>query len=498
MAGSRPIAKQAVRTGLRWLYFVHRWLGVGACLFFAMWFLSGLVMMYVPYPAYGQDERLEHLSPIEWSRVAVGPQAAMAAAGLGAFPAELRLEMAAHTPVWRINTGEKRLTVSAVDGKPAGEIDQWRAAQLANAYDTAHEPTFLRLVTRDQWTVAGGYNQARPMYLFDLHDGKGGRLYVSKPLGEVVLETSRKERFWNWLGSVPHWLYPTVLRQDNEAWRQVVMWFSGVAAISAFTGIWIGILRVRIKRKHDQAVSPYRGWMKWHHWAGLLGGLFLTTWIVSGWWSVNPFRWFDTPSVSEEGLARYAGHPQATFEAANLAALAKAAPNVKQARFYWLQGRALVATDAGVRDPATGAKVTLPARQLFAAAHNLMPAPIAATEIQAADDNYWYSHHEKRPLPVLKAIFADPNRSWIYIDPANGEVLDINNASSRAYRWVFAGLHQFDFRFLVHNRPAWDVTLWTLGIGGVITSISGMVIGWRRLTRKKLSRLRPHAVRGSS
>jgi uncharacterized iron-regulated membrane protein len=236
--------------------------------------------------------------------------------------------------------------------------------------------------------------------------------------------------------------------------------------------------------------------MKWHHWAGLIGGLFLTTWIISGWWSVNPFRWFDTPSVSDEGLARYAGHAEPTFAGADIAALGKAVPNVKQASFYWLQGKPLVATDTGVRDPATGAKVELSDSQLFAAAQTLMPAKIAATEIQTADDNYWYSHHEKRPLPVLKAIFSDPAQSWIYIDPTTGEVLDINNASSRAYRWVFAGLHQMDFRFLVQNRPAWDITLWLLGIGGVITSISGVVVGWRRLTRKKLSRPRPHAVRG--
>src|SRR5204863_1898985 len=121
----------------------------------------------------------------------------------------------------------------------------WRAHQVAQAYAPGSHLTFIRLLERDQWTVAGGYNRARPMYLFDLHDGKGGRLYVSKALGEVVLETSGRERFWNWLGSVPHWLYRTVVRQFPEAWRQVVMWFSGVAAISAFTGVWVGILRMR-------------------------------------------------------------------------------------------------------------------------------------------------------------------------------------------------------------------------------------------------------------
>ena len=35
----------------RWLYLLHRWAGITLCLFFAMWFISGVVMMYVGYPS---------------------------------------------------------------------------------------------------------------------------------------------------------------------------------------------------------------------------------------------------------------------------------------------------------------------------------------------------------------------------------------------------------------------------------------------------------------
>ena len=45
----------------RWLYLVHRWAGVVLCAFFAMWFVSGVVMMYVGYPKLTATERLEHL-----------------------------------------------------------------------------------------------------------------------------------------------------------------------------------------------------------------------------------------------------------------------------------------------------------------------------------------------------------------------------------------------------------------------------------------------------
>src|SRR5690606_40077172 len=48
----------------RWLFLIHRWLGVLLCAFFAMSFISGVVMMYVGYPKLTPAERLEHLPPL--------------------------------------------------------------------------------------------------------------------------------------------------------------------------------------------------------------------------------------------------------------------------------------------------------------------------------------------------------------------------------------------------------------------------------------------------
>src|SRR5438445_7601685 len=45
----------------RWLYLTHRWLGIVLCLFMALWFVSGVVMMYVGYPKLTPAERLAHL-----------------------------------------------------------------------------------------------------------------------------------------------------------------------------------------------------------------------------------------------------------------------------------------------------------------------------------------------------------------------------------------------------------------------------------------------------
>ena len=48
------------------LIFVHRWMGVGLCLLFLLWFASGIVMMYVGLPRVTDEERARTLEPIAW------------------------------------------------------------------------------------------------------------------------------------------------------------------------------------------------------------------------------------------------------------------------------------------------------------------------------------------------------------------------------------------------------------------------------------------------
>ena len=100
-----------------------------------------------------------------------------------------------------------------------------------------------------------------------------------------------------------------------------------------------------------------------------------------------------------------------------------------------------------------------------------------------AEDAYWYSHHQQRVLPVLRVGFDDAAQSWFHIDPRTGDILGRSDASRRTYRWLFNALHSLDFHALIAHRPAWDIVVWLLSLLGVVISASGVVIGWRRLTR---------------
>src|SRR5436190_984531 len=80
----------------------------------------------------------------------------------------------------------------------------------------ATQATFAELAAYDQWTVSNGLDPHRPLYRIALNDGARTELYVSSVTGEVVRDTTRSERAWNYAGSVLHWIYPTVLRRDQH------------------------------------------------------------------------------------------------------------------------------------------------------------------------------------------------------------------------------------------------------------------------------------------
>lgn len=478
-------ASKAAHTARRWLYLAHRWIGIVTCLLFAMWFASGLVMAYMPFPDLTETERLVGQEPIDWARAGVAPAGTVDTQPL----TPPRLTMMAGIPVWRIDGHGPDL--SAVTAKPVAPVSGDEAASLAKRFARSRVAAQWRQIERDQWTVAGRYDRHRPLWRVDLNDTAGARLYIAAVTGEVVLDTTRRERGWNWVGAVPHWIYLTVLRKDQPLWRQVILWTSGIGIVGAVTGMWIGILRVRLRRRYTRGrITPYRGWAKWHHIAGLFGGFALTTWIVSGWLSVDPNRWFTSPGLPDSAYSAFAGGvaPRSAIDLARLADV-PSARRMTELRSRRADGGTILDLRGpyGRRvllDAAQLAPVYLDEARLIRAAQRMLPANrIVGTERISAEDDYYYSHDNSRALPVLRIAFDDPAQTWVYIDPAAGEIAMETDRIRRAYRWWFDALHRLDFKGLASMRPAWDMVLWLLAGLGLILSASGVMIGWKRLFR---------------
>jgi hypothetical protein len=48
-------------------------------------------------------------------------------------------------------------------------------------------------------------------------------------------------------------------------------------------------------------------------------------------------------------------------------------------------------------------------------------------------------------LSRTRVRYADPERTWLYLDPLRGRIVLRHDRLTRADRWLYHGLHSLDF-----------------------------------------------------
>ena len=493
----------------RWLFLIHRWLGVALCLLMAMWFVSGVVMMYVGYPKLTPAERLGALPPLNAApgqgACCISAQAAIAAAGLGEKTAEVRLAMVGDAPAWLVSGARQVLAIDAVSGKPAGPFGAARALRSAARFRPGHQPALLGVIGEDIFTASRGLDPYRPLLRIAIGDPEGTEVYVSQQTGEVVRDSTRRERNWNYLGAIAHYLYPLRGGMFDKWWTDIVVTLSLAATIATVIGIYLGIIRWRFAGRYKSgARTPYRGFMlKWHHIIGLVFGAVTLTWIFSGLMSMNPWKVFERAAPRTD-LAAYQGGPLHAAKPQLGIAQALAAGEgldtreitlqvIEGAPYYALRNGAgnarLLRAD---RQTAGEFLTSLPEEQLRAAAARLLPGqrPVRIEKL-TQHDFYYYQREEhamlghlEHPLPVLRVRFDDAAQTWFHLDMATGAIVNRIDSGRRQSRIWFALLHSWDFPGFADRRPWWDIALVLLSAGGFLLCATSVVIGWRRLRLK--------------
>jgi hypothetical protein len=471
----------------RWLHVLHRWSGIVIGLLVLLWFGSGIVMMYVPYPELTEQERMAWLAPLDAQQVAVDTAAAWAATGVAGLPDAVRLNTVAGRPAWHFQRERVHHSVWADSGAPLDVTGDVVNASARAAAPGAHWFA-ADVIDLDQWTF-GRLSAHRPLHRVTADDAAGSMLYVSGRTGELVRDTTRSERAWNWVGSVVHWVYLTPLRKHGGAWRQVVMWTSGAALLLALSGMVLGSQRLRLRRRYAGGrMSPYTGWQAWHHWLGLGVGTLAITWLFSGWLSVGPFGFPSAPGPSAQDRLAFAGGVLAPADLSiDAAAILRRHRGVLELEWRRVDGAlylsALGQAGRALFDGRDGAAVELlPQAALEHALQALRPGAQLELEMLHVADDYYYSHHLQMAFPVLRARFDLPAAPVFYADPRQGQLVGFVDRDTRWDRWLFNGLHRFDFAVL-RTRPMWDVVVITLCVLGALLTVSGLVLGWRRLRR---------------
>jgi len=456
---------------IRWLVLTHRYLGVAVGLLMVMWCLSGIVMMYERYPSMSEARRQAALQPLEWR----GCCAAGGAVDTRLAVRLMEVEMLAGRPVMRIAQGDGPFRlIDLTDGTPIGKITPDTALSIATMFG---EPVAMSRIDHDQWTVSGEFRRDRPLYRFDLGDAARTRLYVSGATGEAVQIATGSQRFWNWLGAVPHWLYFTRLRADAALWSQVVIWTSLLGSILTGTGIYLGIRQ--LCRASDGRWSPYRGFLFWHHLPGLVFGLFVLSWVISGLISMNPWGFLDSDGVE---TSRLQGNPPAGAEiVAIVSALARAAPadtvSISLAPFDGSPAFIATAKDGTRRRlGASGQEISAPDMARAAALLGGAPAEL----LNSGDSYYFHSRSQAARLPIQRIVAGTVR---YYLDPLSGEVVMTADADNRWYRWLHEGLHRLDFTPALRGGTFRTLVMLPLLLGVTLICGTGAWLGIRRLIR---------------
>ncbi len=478
---------------IKFFIHVHRLLGVLLCILCFSWCISGIVLIYHGYPRVGPDKSLPRQEALDCA------------------------QLPSMQEVWQRLPKDvlgKNLTLNNPYGRPVFHYGRWRDIEDVymdpayvlpdNTYPLCEEHARLwcpdhhivkvdTMHKLDVWIPFGQLKRDLPVYAFYYDGPEHYRLYVSSRTGDILHFSSREQRFWAWIGAIPHWLYITSIRQDMQSWNALLYWSTLVSMIMCVAGAFLGVRAYWLNRRKGLLRSPYKKqWFRWHHITGFFFGIFLFTWLFSAWAPMSStfsslFKqqkgkdMASRPQVSDRGALPAEAY-RLDYRAA-IASIAKEHGEVKEISWGNYQDIPLykVRTVDEIYTLDASADSVCPFRiteeMVYAAAKKLAGDTVQYTISRMDEyDNYYISRRKGRlPLPAYKVTMETENNDVYYFN-LESEKPQHYDDNGRWRRWAFRGLHRLDFKFLLDRPVLWTVVMWTLLLGCAFVSLSGIVL----------------------
>jgi hypothetical protein len=470
---------------------LHRWISIVLCLMFALWFTSGIVMIYVPFPSLPDSERIARAAVIDVSKVN-SLTAALNATGVKSAN-RLRLLQYQQRPILIAQGDNNIVAASFADSsdavKPLTKAD---AITIAQGFSNAPVASVSAPFSYDQWVVHDRFDPFRPFFRVEMADSIGTHLYVSAKSTEILQKTNRSQRAWNYLGAVVHWIYPTVIRKDWVLWDQIVWWVSLVCLIGVLTGLILGIQHWQVAKQRGLRglASPFSGWLAWHHKIGLISGVIVLLWMFSGWLSMDHGRLFSSPNPTAQQTADMRG-----------VALSEALAAIQLEDLYKTDGAQEIEITALNRQTLVVAKNgeesklipiglgqisdrrTLISSVELAISQAWPDNAVSDSYLVPANDTYGNLREGSLGAETLRLILDDADETWVHVDLTTGDLISVMDNSRRIYRWLFNGIHSLDFPGLANHRFTWSLLMLILMSTGLIFCITGIVLAYKKITQ---------------
>lgn len=470
----------------------HRILGVILSILFLMWFLSGMVMMYHYYPSVTTQQIMEHAETVDTLDFPIDVYSKQLE-GNAAFSNIIYQKVAGRNTL-RFATTDGEKAIDSKSGMPFARYSAEELYQTANnsGWSAAKAELMDTLHAIDVWLIGAMPQKQMPVYRYGYEDDDHIQLYVSAKTGMPVQYTTRSERFWTWIGAIPHWVYITYLRsQGRQPWVDTVKWLSGIATLVVLSGIIIGI-RSMILARRQRKLTPYvKSDFRWHHLLGLFFGLFTLTFIFSGYMSMRPVpQWMITTHQERDMKADVYGTSLDMNRFLLPANEVIMSDEIKHLTWMQVGGHAYYKVETGSETYLVDAENTelnryeFDAERTQKAFEQITGTHDVKVNLLEDYDNYYVYIRNNYPLPVYKIEVNDADKSLYYLNPKDGSVRYYNR-NTRMRKWLYAGLHCFNIPFFQKHRILRDILFWIMLLGGTALSVSSIQMSWHYLHRKK-------------
>ena len=336
------------------------------------------------------------------------------------------------------------------------------------------------------------------------------------------MKTTARGRLWGLMGAVLHWTYFTPFRLQRELWRYSIIYVALIGCVMCLSGLVVGVWRYSLSRRFRlqrcavafallrvHVVAPLR-WTSVRTRLIYVGAQRSALSHPVGLGAVHapqPSRRRHERRAASSGRGDERPHPNHTcpirfsFAAKELeilqfqgraVALAYRAPELNRSAEWTnpdlqamqspqltLEHR-LVWLDA----PHDGALQRIEDAAVVGAARDPMPGAVVVVP-RLADElrRVLLRSVERQTVAGLRVQQDDPDRTTFYVDPQSALISLRHTRLTRLNRWLYNGLHSFDFPGLYFSRPAWDILLIALSAGGIALTVTTMAPAWRRLKR---------------
>jgi hypothetical protein len=464
---------------------LHRGLGLIVGPAVLLWFLSGVVLLWVPYPSLTEREWLLTAETIQLPDCCAALSRLLNRLDRPEGIESIRIRMVGGRPVATAQSlNGTMMSFTADTAETIAPLSREWAQRIALQIAPGNAVEEMNLVDHDVWTVHQRFDPHRPLWKVQLSGERRSVLYVSSLTGDVVQDTTTDERRWNLVGAVIHWWYLPWLRRHWAWWDQVVWWVSAIGTVTVVAG---GLILGREWLKHGWS-GLFVGRWRVHRVLGVIVGISACCWMASGWLSMDHGRWFSDGKVNVEDRERFMGGRLIPGDIGAIPDFSAtlADETVKEIRLIKMAGivHLMARTSPSHQDILVMVEPDESPREVFqdevvkAAARPLLgDGVLTLTRPGEVNAGSCLGTNDQPASLFLQVETSGPESKGVLINGGTGAVVERLDSSRRLYHRLFDGLHQWEVPWLSQHCDLRRVlmSLWCLlgaGLAG-----SGMWMG---------------------